>query len=254
MNNGSKNLSRWQAKFLLGGLAIAPISPFLYLQGQITRHRVGVLPDAAGDKFGVAGTGDDPATLFVIGESTVAGLGARNHELALGGQFAANLSKRISRPVAWKVLGKNGVTARRTIDELVPMMPDESFSYILVGLGGNDVMKLSSPKKWRRDMIELLGILRAKSPDAVIFLSNCPMIKFTPAIPRPAKSVLWALSQMHDANIKEFTREMDRVFYYPQPVDVRLDGFFSDGIHPSEQGYSDWAAAMMRYFAANHKW
>ena len=103
-------------------------------------------------------------------------------------------------------------------------------------------------------MIELLGILRAKSPAAAIFLSNCPMIKFTPAIPRPTKSVLWALSQMHDANIKEFTREMDRVFYYPQPVDVRLDGFFSDGIHPSEQGYSEWAAAMMRYFAANHKW
>ena len=48
--------------------------------------------------------------------------------------------------------------------------------------------------------------------------------------------------------------EMDRVFYYPQPVDVQLEGFFADGIHPSEQGYADWAGAMMRYFAANHKW
>ena len=254
MDNNSKNLSRLQRRFIIGGLAIAPISPFLYLQGQITRKKVGVLPDASGDKFGVAGTGDDPVTLYVIGESTVAGLGARNHKLALAGQFAKVLSEHINRPVAWTVLGKNGVTARRTIDELVPLMPDETFDYILVGLGGNDVMRLSSPKKWRRDMIELLRLLRAKNPDAVIFLSNCPMIKYTPAIPKPAKSILWALSQMHDANIKEFTRDMDRVFYYPQPVDVRLEGFFADGIHPSEQGYADWAAAMMRYFAANHKW
>ena len=254
MNNGSKNLSRLQRKFLLGAVAIAPISPFLYLQGAITRRKVGVLPDAGGDKFGVAGSGEGEATLFVLGESTVAGLGARTHDLALAGQFAERLSEHIGRPVAWKVLGRNGVTARRTIDELVPLMPNDSFDYVLLGLGGNDVMKLSSPKKWRRDMTELIGIIRAKSPESVIFISNCPMIKFTPAIPKPAKSILWALSRMHDENIKEFTSQMDRVFYYPQPVEMRLEGFFADGIHPSEQGYADWAAAMMQYFSASYKW
>ncbi len=170
-------------------------------QGQIVRWKVGILPDAAGDKFGKYGDGDNAAKLFVIGESTVAGLGARTHELALAGQFARQLSEQIERPVTWKVLGKNGVTARRTIDELVPQMPDERFDYILVGLGGNDVMKLSSPVKWRRDMIELLGILRAKNPDAVIFLSNCPMIVYSPIMPPPIKAILWGLSKMHNANI-----------------------------------------------------
>ena len=53
---------------------------------------------------------------------------------------------------------------------------------------------------------------------------------------------------MHDANILEFTRDMDRVYYYSQPVDVPLEGFFADGLHPSEQGYADWSAAMMQYF------
>lgn len=254
MNKNSDNLARWQRKFLIGSALIAPIAPFLLLQGRITRWKVGILPDAAGDKFGKAGNGDDPAKLFVIGESTVAGLGARDHERALAGQFARVLSERIERPVEWKVVGKNGVTARRTIDELLPQMPDERFDYFLVGLGGNDVMKLSSPCKWRRDMTELLGVLREKNPDAVIFISNCPMIVYSPIMPPPIKSILWNLSQMHNDNIKEFTREMDRVFYYPQPVDVPLEGFFADGLHPSEQGYRDWAEAMMRYFTANHKW
>lgn len=254
MNNGSQNLARWQRKFMAAGALTLPFAPLLYLQGQITRWKVGILPDAAGDRFGITGTGDDPAKLFVIGESTVAGLGARDHERAFAGQFAKFVSGHIGRPVSWRVIGKNGVTARRTIEELVPQMPDKQFDYILVGLGGNDVMKLSSPKKWRRDMIELLGILRAKNSDAVIFVSNCPMIKYSTAIPHPIKFLLWELSKMHDANIREFTAGMDRVFYYPQPADVRLEGFFADGIHPSEQGYADWAEAMMRYFAANHKW
>lgn len=248
------NLAKWQRRFLLGAVAIAPFAPFLLLQSQIIRWKVGVLPDAAGNKYGRYGAGENPATLFVIGESTVAGLGAKTHELAFAGQFARQLSDQIERPVEWKVLGKNGVTARRTIDELLPQMPDEQFDYILVGLGGNDVMKLSSPLKWRRDMLELLNILRVRSPSAVIFLSNCPMIVYSPIMPQPIKTILWSISQMHNDNVKEFTRDMDRVFYYPQPADVNLDGFFADGLHPSEQGYADWAEAMMKYFQANHKW
>ena len=254
MASNDNNLRRWQRKFMLGAAMIAPISPFLLLQGQIVRWKVGVLADAAGDKFGRYGGEGGAAKLFVIGESTVAGLGARTHELALAGQFAKYLSEHIHRPVDWKVIGKNGVTARRTLDELLPHVPDEPFDYILVGLGGNDVMKLSSPEKWRRDMIELLGTLREKNPDAIIFLSNCPMIIHSPIMPFPIKPILWKLSQMHNDNVKEFTRDMERVFYYPQPVDVRLEGFFADGLHPSEQGYRDWAEAMIRYFAANYKW
>jgi lysophospholipase L1-like esterase len=249
------SLRKWQAKYLIGAGAILPIAPFLLLQGQITRWKVGLLPGAAGETSGLAGTGGgEPSKLFVIGESTVAGLGARTHELALAGQFAKQLSERIGRPVGWSVVGKNGVTARRTIDELLPQMPDEKFDHILVGLGGNDVMKLSSPQKWRRDMIELLGRLREEAPDAPIFLSNCPMIIMSPVIPQPIKGLLWELSRMHDANIIELTRNMPGVYYYPQPVDVDLEGFFADGIHPSEQGYADWSAAMMKYFDEHYEW
>lgn len=254
MNKDDTSLGRLQRRFLIGSALIAPVSPFLFLQGSFTRWKVGVLPDAAGPKTGVYGEGADPATLLVLGESTVAGLGARTHEFALAGQFAKNLSRRLEKPVKWDVLGRNGVTARRTIDELVPMLEPKQYDYVLLGIGGNDVTKLSSPRKWRTDMLELIGIMRLRNPDAVIFISNCPMIVLTNAIPQPSNRLLWKLSQMHDANIREFTRDLDRVFYYPQPVDVPLEGFFADGIHPSEQGYAEWAAAMVTYFNENHQW
>lgn len=239
---------------MLGGLAILPFAPMLYIQGRVTRWKVGLLPDAGGPTHGTTGEGTDAARLLVIGESTVAGLGARTHEKALAGQFAKCLAGHIGRAVEWHVVGRNGVTARRVIDELMPLVPDIDFDHILIGIGGNDVMRLTSPRVWRRDMTELLGMLRVRCPEAAIFISNCPMIIMSPAIPEPAKSVLWRLSQMHNENIIEFTRPMRRVVYYPQPPDITLEGFFADGIHPSEKGYADWAAAMMRYFTENHKW
>lgn len=247
------NLFVWQSIFILSGVVILPFAPFLYLQGQRTRRRVGVLPVAGGETTGRAGNGGSDVKLLVIGESTVAGLGARTHATALTGQFADRLSERLQKAVRWTVIGKNGVTARRTIEELVPQIPNEKFDYILIGLGGNDVMKLSSPRKWRRDMTELIGILRERNPDARIFLSNCPVIKVSPAIPQPIKFILWELSKLHDANVRQFTASMANVFYYHQPRAVS-EGFFADGIHPSEKGYAEWSEAMMKFFNKNYKW
>jgi len=253
MQQNGDNLRRWQRRYMIGATLLAPFSPFLYLQGLYTRWKVGVLPDAAGPRTGWTDEGE-AAKLFVLGESTVAGLGARSHEFALAGQFAKHLSEKIGRPVEWTVVGKSGVTARQAIDVLLPQMPDDEFDYMLVGLGGNDVLKISTPARWRNDMTELLGSLREKNPHAVIFLSNCPMISLSPVLPNPLKSILWELSKLHNDNIRELVSTMDRVFYYPQPADVTLEGFFADGIHPSERGYADWSAAMMRYFTENHEW
>jgi lysophospholipase L1-like esterase len=254
METNGNSLQRWQRRYFIGAALIAPISPFLYLQGRYTRWKVGLLPDAEGPKTGITSREETPVKLLVIGESTVAGLGARTHELALAGQFAKNLAVQISKAVEWTVIGKSGVTARQAIEELLPQIPDENFDYILLGLGGNDVLKLSTPVKWRRDMEELLGILRAQCPNAVIFLSNCPMICLSPALPNPLRAILWELSKLHNDNIRELTDKMPRVFYYPQPAGITLEGFFADGIHPSEGGYADWAAAMMRYFSETYRW
>ena len=247
------SLRSWQARFLIAGAVILPFSPLLFVQGRLTRRRVGVLPDAAGPNAGTAGAGASEAELLVIGESTVAGLGARTHETALAGTFAGELTKRIGKRVNWTAIGKNGVTARRTIRELVPLVPDRSFDYVLLGLGGNDVLKLSSPVEWRRSMTELIELFRAAHPGVTIFITNCPVIRLSPALPQPIRGILWELSKLHDLNIKELTSGYDDVFYYHQPNDVP-EGFFADGIHPSESGYAEWSRAMMEFFDKTYRW
>lgn len=247
------SILKWQTKFVLAGALILPAAPLLYLQGRRTRRRVGVLPGASGPNSGLFGDEADAAELLVIGESTVAGLGARTHDKALAGQFAMQLSQRLGQGVRWTAVGKNGVTAERTIRELLPKVPDKAFDYILVGLGGNDVMKLSSPRKWRRNMLWLIELLRERSPNSTIFITNCPVISLSPAIPEPINFILWQLSRLHDANIKEMVAGMRGVFYYHQPESVPAN-FFADGIHPSETGYAEWARAMMEFFDRNHEW
>lgn len=254
MENDSQILRQLQRRFVTGACILLPVSPFLYIQGQITRWKIGVLPGAAGKTIGrAAGQNEKAVRLLVLGESTVAGLGARDHEHALAGRFAHYLGQAIGRPVEWQVIGKNGVTARRTIDELMPLLPEQKFDFVLLGLGGNDVLKLSSPRKWRRDMLELLSLLRKRNDASEIFITNCPMIIESPALPEPIKTLLWRLSQMHDQNIREFSRGLERVTYYPQPKTIDSENFFADGIHPSEEGYDRWAKAMIEYFSADHK-
>jgi lysophospholipase L1-like esterase len=240
------NLWLMQAIYILGGILILPLAPFLYLQGQYVRRKVGVLPDAAGDVRGKFGAQEESVKLLAIGESTVAGLGARTHETALAGQFARVLSRRVGKSVAWLAIGKNGVTARRALRELVPQIPEnEKFDYIVVGLGGNDVLKLSSPLKWRRSMIKMLETLRRSHPESVIFITNVAAVKLSPILPEPIKFILWQLSRLHNANIKDFVRRFEDVYYYEQPDYVPED-FFADGIHPSETGYAVWSEEIIK--------
>lgn len=248
-----KLVRRLETRYWLGASAIMPLAPMLFLQGAIARWKIGLLPDAEGPTSGTAGEGDE-TSLLVIGESTVAGLGARTQELALAGRFAHHLSRHIERRVRWDAVGRAGVTARRTINELLPLIPRSDYGYILIAVAGNDVMKLTPPARFRRDMLELIDRLRQNSPVSCIFMANCPMIKYAWAVPPPSRQLLWQLSQMHDRNAREFTKMRDRVHYFPQPVAVREEGFFSDGVHPSEQGYDDWAAGMAEYFAENVEW
>lgn len=245
------NLILWQAIYILSGIILLPFAPFLYLQGQRVRRKIGRLPDAQGETIGKHGDGESFVKLLVIGESTAAGVGARTHETALAGQFARFLSEKVGKSVHWQVIGRSGITVKETIHELVPKIPGERFDYILVALCGNEVLKLRSPRTFRRDMIKLLGILQEKNEGASFFITNAPAVRLSPVLPQPIKFILGSLSALHDSNAKEFTAKMKNVFYFHQPQEVPED-FFADGIHPSEKGYTAWSKRMIEFFTEKY--
>ena len=146
MKSDGNNLRAWQRQYVFGGLAIAAACT-----GALSAGADHAMEGRRAARCG----GPEGREVWkrqrcraIVRHRRIDRRRARvhaTHERALAGQFAKQLSEHIGRPVEWKVLGKNGVTARRTIDELLPQMPDEKFDYILVGIGGNDVMKLLEP-------------------------------------------------------------------------------------------------------------
>ncbi|MBK8151581.1 MAG: hypothetical protein IPK58_26145 [Acidobacteria bacterium] len=156
------SLFRLQSIYIVGGTALLPLMPFLYLQGQYMRRKIGRLPDASGPTTGRTGDGDSPARLLVLGESTAAGVSASTHDNALSDIFPI-VERKVGQPVEWTVVGRSGITVGETIVELVPQIPEIEFDYILLALCGNEVLKLRSPRETRRDMTRLIGILREKA-------------------------------------------------------------------------------------------
>ena len=241
------DVNQLNRKFFLSGILLAPVLPFLYLQGQYTRIKVGKLPDAQGETSGEVIGNNGVINFLAIGESTIAGVGAKNHDEAMTGQFAKHLSHQTDKTVNWHALGVSGITVHRTLRELVPKIPEVQFDVILIGLGGNDVFQLSTPKKWRNGMKELIGIFRQKYPNAMIYLANVPMVRDFIALPNPTRYVLSCVAKLQQINTLDFVADYENVHYY-LPQGKFLPEHFSDGIHPSAQGYDLWAEEMVSFF------
>lgn len=240
------DIQKMQFKYIFGGLALTPFLPFLYAQGQFVRYKVGRLPDAEGEITGKFGEFEEAINLLAIGESTVAGVGVKTHEEALTGQFSKHLSRKTGKTVHWHAVGESGITVERTLQNLVPKLPEEKMDVVVVALGGNDVFGLSSPVKWRTDLTELLEILRSKNENATIFLANVPMVRDFIALPNPLRYVLSRLAKLHHFNAKDLASKMENVMYFHDVKKV-TDDFFSDGVHPSATGYDLWAEAMVEF-------
>ncbi len=241
------DLRKMQRQYIAGGLCLLPFSPFLYIQGQYTRWKVGRLPDAGGENSGFVGEGSETLKLLAIGESTVAGIGAETHADALTGQFGKHLGKRLEKRVEWHAYGVSGITIRRAIEELLPTIPETDFDFIVIAVGANDVFKLSSPEVFRRDLSELLGLLRKRNSGAKMFLANVPMVRDFRALPNPLRYILSRLAKLHHFNAQDLIATMENVYYFDD-VNRVDDDFFSDGIHPSAKGYDLWSEAMVEWF------
>lgn len=242
------NLEKMQKQYLIGGVFLSPLLPLLYMQGQFVRLKVGRLPDAGGETNGIVGEGTERINFLAIGESTIAGIGAKTHKEAFTGQFAKHLSRKTGKSVRWNAYGVSGITVRRTIEEIVPNIPKEQMDMIVIALGANDVFKVNSPKKWRNDISELIDILQNKYPDTEIFLANVPMVRDFLALPNPLRYFLSRLAKIQHFNTIDLISKMENVYYFEEVSKVEEDFFCDDGVHPSVTGYDVWSEAMVEAF------
>ena len=237
-----------------GALAMAVLAPLLLVQARQAVRRTPRLPAASGPVHGIAGQAEPARRLLVIGESTAAGVGARTHAQALAGFLAADLSGRLGGTVSWLARGKGGATARKVLAELVPAGP-EPFDVTVVTVGINDLFDRRALRQWAADLRSLIQALRFEAPGdeapdgqndgARIIVSGMPPVHLAPGIPQPLRFVLGRRARAMDRVTSQVAAAC-RAAYVPISVPPADSGrlFASDGFHPSETGYREWARVL----------
>jgi lysophospholipase L1-like esterase len=221
--------------------------PAILVQGRFVRRRVPLLPEAAGPREGIVPGSEPPIHLLVVGESTAAGVGADDHEEALGGQLARALAAETGRQVGWRVLGKSGATAGSTLRLLLDASSELEADVAVVALGVNDSLRFHGHGRWTRGLAALVNVVRERCGPIPVVLAAVPPMGSFPALPQPLRGVLGLRAAMLDGAASRLAASTEGVVHVPMPLDpaASVGQFFCrDGFHPSPHGYAVWGRAL----------
>ena len=218
-----------------------PLLPIMAVQGRYVRWKMPKLPEAGGPPTGQTDGEGTPMRLLVLGESTAAGCGVADHTVALSGQLAAALSRRTGQAVAWRVVGRNGVTARVTRQSLLPLIPIEPVDLVAIILGVNDTKDLTPARRWQRDLKQLFFDLRIRLGPTPLVVSGVPPMGSFPALPPPLRQFLGLRAALMDAALREAVAAAGQAIYAGPLTGLTPATFSIDRFHPGEAGYAQWA-------------
>jgi len=231
---------------VLSAAGFVLLAPILFVQARHVRRVTPRLPSANGPHEGYT-AGSHPLRVLIVGESTAVGVGVTTHDAGLAGQTTRALAEATGRPVCWRVLGRSGASARMLVAEFIePAAPIEA-DVVVIALGVNDTIRLSSVARWVDALEALLQCVRRSSPDATIVLSGVPPMQIFPAFPVPLRYVLGLRAHVLDRAAIRWAGGHAAVIHVPHPFAAPADVavmFCADRFHPSPLGYSRWGAAL----------
>ena len=157
--------------------------PLLLLQVCWAKLNTLKLPEALGERSGLSGDGSS-INLLIIGDSAAAGVGVTKQNDALVGQLASILA--VKHKVSWQLIASSGFASSDLINE-VKALPAETFDYVLIYVGVNDVTHLISANDWVNNLNTILGLLTTKFGAPKVLLTAVPPMHLFTGIPQPLR-------------------------------------------------------------------
>ena len=230
---------------LLWNLVVVLLSPLIMWQGYRTRRDTIRLPEAPGPRAGLAGASDQPKLQIVfLGDSTIAGVGAKSMEKALAGQLIRLLANEYQ--VDYLIKGTNGHRIKDVILS-AQNLKQVPFDYIIIEVGVNDVTKLTSIYQWQQSLKTLTDLLKHRFPAANIIYNGLPPVYLFTALPQPLRMIAGFRTYLFDSILARHCKR-HRVAYAPIVFSTDIDNLAEDGYHPSEKAYAIWAEGLYREF------
>ncbi|MCY1265323.1 GDSL-like Lipase/Acylhydrolase family protein [compost metagenome] len=230
-------MSRWAG---LAWWAVAlPLLPLVLPMAMHTRRTALRLAPAAGACEGLAGADlpGAPLRLLLLGESTVAGVGASCLHLALAGRVAEALAIRLQRPVAWRALGENGITAGEACERLLPLSAGQAYDLVLLVFGVNDTTHFSSSRRWQDSLRCLIGHFRGQG--AEVACAAVPPLQHFSALPWLLRVLLGWCAALLDRQMHGLARRTG-ARHCTATIEMQPRYLAVDGYHPSALGYRVW--------------
>ena len=186
-----------------------------------------------------------PIVYVALGDSTGAGVGARN------GGYVARLFTRLEERRPESKLSNLCVSGSTTADVVrnqlergVALNPD----LVTIGIGINDIGHGLTLEQFSKNFDQILSTLKDKT-HATIVVTNLPDISSAPRIPNSMRS-------QYQRQIDEFCKRLEEIAskYGVTIFDIYTitkkelpshpEYFSADGFHPSDEGYELWATQM----------
>lgn len=221
------------------------LSPLLLAQALHLRRRAPRLLEPPGPREGHAGEGP-PLSVLILGDSSAAGVGTAHQNEALSGQIVSLLSGQ--RSLSWRLDARTGATSADALASLVHLPPGR-FDVALIVLGVNDVTRLRSPERVRRERAEIARLLATDFGVRRLVVCGVPPMGCFPALPQPLRSVLGARALRLD-RILAAQAAREGWVYLPFDMPLSPDLMAEDGYHPSAAACRIWAETLRPHLLA----
>lgn len=164
--------------------AKAVLGPLLYAQAFHVRRSAMELPEAAGARAGVAGSGKVRLRLLIAGDSAAAGVGAASQQEALAGHLVRELAEQAGGAVRWQLVARTGARS----EDVLQMLTSGELRRADIGVvlaGVNDITKQVSLRTALRTRDRIAAVMQQRARVRHVVFSALPEMEKFPALPQP---------------------------------------------------------------------
>lgn len=224
------------------------LAPLLVVQAVATRRRAPELPEAAGPRDGVVGSGR-ALRLLIVGDSSGAGVGVRTQDEALAGHLTRTLASTAGRAVRWQLVARSGTTSAQALALLEAARPAPADVAVVV-LGVNDVVAQVPSQRAVAQRAALADWLTTHAGVRHVVFAPLPPMESFPLLPQPLRWIAGRDARRHNAAVARWATTRNDVSHVPIAFDIGIESMADDGFHPGEPVYRTCGEALARHVAA----